>query len=154
MIGMQFEQKGKDSLKTGEFSLFTKTVSATDVTLYAGISADFSPVYMNKPYAEQSRFGRQVAHPMLIGSMAGGAIFRLLSPDAYPVKREFEMMAPVYIGDTVTIRAEIASVDKEQSIVEVAIECYNQKQEMVLRGKSVENMGIIQGDGGRELRSN
>ena len=40
---MQFETKTVDSLAVGDFSLFTKTVSETDVTLYAGISADFSP---------------------------------------------------------------------------------------------------------------
>lgn len=143
MTVMQFEQKSLESLAQGEFSLFTKTVSETDVTLYAGISADFSPVYMNKQYAEQTRFGRQAAHPMLIASMAGGAIFRLLSPSAYPQKREFEMAAPVYPGDTVTIRAEIAAIDKVKRMVEVELEAYNQKRELVIRGKSLENLNII-----------
>lgn len=145
MAIMQFEQKTIDSLKVGDFSLFTKTVSETDVTLYAGISADFAPVHMNEQYAQQTRFGRRVAHPMLVGSMVGGAVFRLLSPSSYPVKREFEMVAPVYMGETVTVRAEIAAIDKGKNTVTVEFECYNQNRELVLRGKSLETMDIAEG---------
>ncbi len=145
MAMMQFEQKTTDSLKVGEFSLFTKTVSETDVTLYAGISADFAPVHMNEQYAQQTRFGSRVAHPMLVGSMVGAAIFRLLSPSSYPMKRDFEMIAPVYPGETVTIRAEIAAIDKEKKTVTVEFECYNQKRELVLRGSSLEAMDLVEG---------
>lgn len=142
---MQFETKTVDSLAVGDFSLFTKTVSETDVTLYAGISADFSPVHMNEPFAARTRFGSRVAHPMLIGSMVGGAIFRLLSPGAYPVKREFAMVAPVYMGETVTVRAEVAAIDRENRQVTVAFECYNQKRELVLTGSSLEAMDLTEG---------
>ena len=89
MAMMQFEQKTVDTLKIGDFSLFTKTVSETDIVLYAGISADFAPVHLNEQYAAQTRFGSRIAHPMLLGTMAGGAIYRLLSPSSICVKREF-----------------------------------------------------------------
>ena len=145
MAIMQFEQKAMDSLKIGDFSLFTKTVSETDVTLYAGISADFAPVHMNEQYGQETCFGRRTAHPMLVGSMVGGAIFRLLSPSSYPAGRSFEMVAPVYPGDTVTIRAEIAAIDKEKKQVSVAFECYNQKRELVMKGTSLETMDIAEG---------
>ncbi|MCI8949627.1 MAG: MaoC family dehydratase [Lachnospiraceae bacterium] len=142
MAIMQFEEKTVETLKVGEFALFTKTVSETDITLYAGISADFAPVHMNEPFGRETRFGGRVAHPMLIGAMAGGAIFRLLSPGAYPIKREFQMEAPVYPGDTVTIRAEVAAVDQQSKRVSVEFEAYNQKRELVLRGVSLEGMDL------------
>ena len=82
---------------------------------------------------------------MLIGAMVGGAIFRLLSPSSYPVKREFEMTAPVYPGDTVTIRAEIGAIDKENQRVTVEFECYNQNRELVLCGSSLESMDLTEG---------
>ncbi len=150
MAVMQYEQKSIEGLKAGDFSLFTKTVSETDVTLYGGISADFSPVYMNEQYGEETRFGRRVAHPMLVGAMAGGAIFRLLSPSAYPVKREFQMIAPVYPNDTITIRAEVASVDLDKRQVMVEFEAYNQKRELVLSGTSLEGMDLMEVYEGKE----
>ena len=146
MAMMQFEQKTVDTLKIGDFSLFTKTVSETDIVLYAGISADFAPVHLNEQYAAQTRFGSRIAHPMLLGTMAGGAIYRLLSPSSICVKREFEVIAPVFAGETVTIRAEIASLDREYNRVVVEFECYNVKEELVLRGSSLEALDVVEGE--------
>ena len=146
MAMMQFEQKTVDTLKIGDFSLFTKTVSETDIVLYAGISADFAPVHLNEQYAAQTRFGSRIAHPMLLGTMAGGAIYRLLSPSSICVKREFEVIAPVFAGETVTIRAEIASLDREHRRVVVDFECYNVKEELVLRGSSLEALDLVEGE--------
>ena len=146
MAMMQFEQKTVDTLKIGDFSLFTKTVSETDIVLYAGISADFAPVHLNEQYAAQTRFGSRIAHPMLLGTMAGGAIYRLLSPSSICVKREFEVIAPVFAGETVTIRAEIASLDREHNRVVVEFECYNVKEELVLRGSSLEARDLVEGE--------
>lgn len=146
MAMMQFEQKTVDTLKIGDFSLFTKTVSETDIVLYAGISADFAPVHLNEQYAAQTRFGSRIAHPMLLGTMAGGAIYRLLSPSSICVKREFEVIAPVFAGETVTIRAEITSLDREHNRVVVEFECYNVKEELVLRGSSLEALDLVEGE--------
>ncbi len=146
MAMMQFEQKTVDTLKIGDFSLFTKTVSETDIVLYAGISADFAPVHLNEQYAAQTRFGSRIAHPMLLGTMAGGAIYRLLSPSSICVKREFEVIAPVFAGETVTIRAEIASLNREHNRVVVEFECYNVKEELVLRGSSLEALDLVEGE--------
>lgn len=146
MAMMQFEQKTVDTLKIGDFSLFTKTVSETDIVLYAGISADFAPVHLNEQYAAQTRFGSRIAHPMLLGTMAGGAIYRLLSPSSICVKREFEVIAPVFAGETVTIRAEITSLNREHNRVVVEFECYNVKEELVLRGSSLEALDLVEGE--------
>lgn len=144
MAVMHYEQKTVNTLKVGEFSLFTKTVSETDVTLYAGISGDFAPVHMNQHYAQETFLGGRVAHPMLIGAMAGGAVFRLLSPGALCLKREFEMVAPVYTGETVTVCAEIVSIDKVKKQVQIEFECYNHKKELVLRGVSLEALDLAE----------
>lgn len=146
MAIMQFEQKTADTVRIGDFALFTKTVSETDITLYAGISADFAPVHLNEQYAAQTRFKSRTAHPMLLGAMAGGAIYRLLSPSSVCVKREFEMIAPVYAGETVTIRAEIVSADRDNKQATVEFECYNVKEELVMRGSSLEALDLVEGE--------
>lgn len=139
---MTFNTIDIHKLKVGDFSLFTKTVSETDVTLYAGISGDFSPIHLNQQFAAQTPYGGRIAHPMLIAAMMGAAIYRLLSPNAVCRSRSFETIAPVYPTDTVTIRAEIESIDLENRLVRVDLMAYNQKREPVLKGTSVEEMSI------------
>ncbi len=107
-----------------DFSLFTKTVSETDIVLYAGISADFAPVHLNEQYAAQTRFGSRIAHPMLLGTMAGGAIYRLLSPSSICVKREFEVIAPVFAGETGDDPGGDCVSEPEHNRVVVEFECY------------------------------
>ncbi len=130
-------------LKTGDFALFGKTLNEGDVTLYAGISADFSPIHMNEEYAVHTKFEKRVVHPMLLTAMVDGAIYRLLHHNAYSLKREFEVYLPVYIGETVTARAEILNIDENGKKMTIEFGVYNQNRELVLGGTSVEDTDIF-----------
>jgi len=52
MSKMVFRQTRPDELKPGDFKLFAKTLSDTDAMLYAGISGEMSPLYLNESFAE------------------------------------------------------------------------------------------------------
>lgn len=52
---MEFELgKNYDTLQIGEKASFTKTISETDVYLFAGIRGDFNPMHVNEEFAPQS----------------------------------------------------------------------------------------------------
>ncbi|HNC46866.1 MAG TPA: MaoC/PaaZ C-terminal domain-containing protein, partial [Acidobacteriota bacterium] len=46
----------------GECASLSKTITETDVTLYAGITGDFNPVHIDAEYAKTTRFGARIAH--------------------------------------------------------------------------------------------
>jgi len=46
-------------MKVGESAHVEKTISESDVYLFAGITGDFNPAHVNKVEAEKSRFGRR-----------------------------------------------------------------------------------------------
>ena len=55
----------------GDSTSFSKTVSESDVYLFAGISGDFAPNHVNKAYMEKSGYGRLIAHgALLVGFMS------------------------------------------------------------------------------------
>ena len=55
----------------GDATSFSKTVSESDVYLFAGISGDFAPNHVNKAYMEKSGYGRLIAHgALLVGFMS------------------------------------------------------------------------------------
>ena len=47
-------------MKLGDSSFFTKTISESDVYLFAGITGDFNTLHVNKVAAEKS----QVLYPL------------------------------------------------------------------------------------------
>ncbi|GIR60846.1 MAG: hypothetical protein CM15mP66_02940 [Pseudomonadota bacterium] len=58
-------------VKKGQGATFSKTVSESDVYLFAGITGDFSPNHVNKAYMEKSSYGRLMAHgALLVGFMS------------------------------------------------------------------------------------
>ena len=139
---MVYEKKTLEDLKIGDFSLFPKTISASDIMLFTGTTGDLSPVYLNDEFGATTCFGVRVAPPMLVAGMLVGAIFRLVSPDAYPISREFRTIKPFFVGDTLTARAEVAAIDSEAQQVTVRLTAYNNAGEVVLEGTSVESMNL------------
>ena len=126
-------------LHVGDFALFPKTVSASDVTLFAGVSGDMNPLYLNETYGQHSSYKMRLVPPMLIASMMGGAVNRLLRPSSCPVERRFS------VGDTLTTRAEVREIDEEKGQVRVELTAYNAAGELVMQGESVEDVRMCRG---------
>jgi 3-hydroxybutyryl-CoA dehydratase len=106
----------------GERVSFSKTVSETDVYLFAGITGDFSPNHVNQSYMERSSFGRRQAHgALLVGFMSTASTLAIAKSregaDETPVSLGYDrvrFLAPVYFGDTVTVDYTIAAIDLER----------------------------------------
>ena len=45
-----------------------KEITSEQVLLYAEASGDFNPIHVNKEFAENSQFGRNIAHGMMIAA--------------------------------------------------------------------------------------
>jgi len=54
-----------DELAVGDSSQFSKTVTETDVYLFAGITGDFNPAHVDEEYSRKTYFGTRIAHGLL-----------------------------------------------------------------------------------------
>ena len=52
-------------MKIGDHASVTKTVSETDVYLFAGITGDLNPAHTNEVAASKTMFKTRIAHGML-----------------------------------------------------------------------------------------
>jgi 3-hydroxybutyryl-CoA dehydratase len=70
----------------GDQATFSKTVSESDVYLFAGMTGDLAPNHVNEEFMQRSRWGRRMVHgALLIGFMstASSSISALtITPDA------------------------------------------------------------------------
>lgn len=124
----------------GDRMTFTKTVSESDINLFAGITGDFAPHHIDEAYASTTRFKGRIAHGILTVGIVSAAIARLVSPGAVTKGHEFKFTAPVYIGDTVTAVAEVIAVDVPRRRVTLRTTAYNQRNELLLDGTTVQVM--------------
>jgi 3-hydroxybutyryl-CoA dehydratase len=127
--------KSIDQLQVGDAAEFAKTVSETDIYLYAGITGDFNPAHVNENYAKNTFFKTRIAHGMLTAGFISAIIANQLpGPGTIYLKQELSFLAPVHIGDTITARVEILELNAEKNRVRLKTTCSNQDGVTVLEG--------------------
>jgi 3-hydroxybutyryl-CoA dehydratase len=98
-------------IAVGQSAEFTKTVTETDVVMFAGITGDLNPAHIDQVWAEGSRFGGRIAHGMLSASFISTVLaMKLPGPGTIYLSQSLRFTGPVKIGDTVTARVEVAEV--------------------------------------------
>ncbi len=123
----------------GDTTTFSKTVSESDVYLFAGITGDFSPNHVDQRYMERSTWGRRMVHgALLIGFVSTASTMAIAhtrdNPDETPVAAGFDktrFLAPVFMGDTVTVRYRFAAIDHERRRTRAEVAIHNQDDQLV-----------------------
>jgi 3-hydroxybutyryl-CoA dehydratase len=122
-------------LSLGDSAFIEKTVSESDVYLYAGITCDFNPAHINEPEAAKGRFGRRVAHGMLSAGFISAVLgTQLPGPGTIYLGQELKFTAPVYIGDTVRAVVTVEEIKVEKNLVRLKTTCVNQDGKTVVEG--------------------
>lgn len=139
---------GLDFVEVGQHCTFAKTVGETDVTLFAGITGDFSDTHVNDQYMkERSNLGGRIAHgALIVGFMSTASTFSIAHVihreglSDFPVSAGYDkirFLRPVLLGDTVTVHYTVAEVDKERGRSVAKVEAMNQRGEMVAVGQHI-----------------
>ena len=116
----------------GDTVTFAKTVGETDIYLFAGITGDFSVNHVNEQYMAHSKYGQRIAHgALIVGYMSTCSTMMIdkcrgATLDTTPVSLGYDrvrFLAPVFIGDTVTLTYTIVEVDpqKRQSLADINV---------------------------------
>jgi 3-hydroxybutyryl-CoA dehydratase len=133
MIGKTIEE-----LRVGEKAEFAKTISESDVYLYAGVTGDLNPAHVNEEHAKRTVFKTRIAHGMLLGGLISGVLGnKLPGPGTIYIRQEMDFLAPVRFGDTITATVEIMEINKEEKRVKVRTICVNQEGAKVLDGQAI-----------------
>lgn len=125
-------------IQLGDAAEFSKTVSETDIYLYAGITGDFNPAHINAAHAEKTFFKTRIAHGMLTAGFISTILGTLLpGPGTIYLKQELRFLAPVRIGDTITARAEVTAKVEDKNKITLKTTCTNQDGTVVLDGEAM-----------------
>jgi len=127
-----------DKLNIGDTAKFAKTVSESDIYLYAGITGDFNPAHINEAYAKNTFFKTRIAHGMLSAGFISTVIGNELpGTGSIYVKQDLRFLAPVRIGDTITARVEVIEIMDGKNRVRLKTVCVNQEGTQVLDGEAI-----------------
>jgi 3-hydroxybutyryl-CoA dehydratase len=125
-------------LAVGDSAQFSKTVTETDVYLFAGVTGDFNPAHIDEDYSRKTYFGTRIAHGLLSAGFISAVLgTRLPGPGTVYLRQELTFLGAVKIGDTITARVEITEIDAAKGRVKLLTTCDNQEGKRVLTGEAV-----------------
>jgi len=127
-------------VKVGDTVTFSKTVSESDVYLFAGLTGDLSPNHVDEQFMSHSIYGHRIAHGALLVGFMSNTSTRMIEEslkkgiDGTPVSLGYDgvrFLKPVFFGDTITVSYTISEIDEPRRRTVAGIEVKNQRGEMV-----------------------
>lgn len=117
------------------------TIAESHVLGFAGLTGDFMPHHVDETFARELKFKGRIAHGLLVLSLVDGLKNRALVQFDVVAALNWEnwrFVKPVYIGDRIDARIEIANKrltrSGERGIITLRIEVRNQDGEVVQDG--------------------
>lgn len=125
------------NINIGDQFSITRSISDQLIRSFAEVSGDFNPIHLDEEFASRTRFGRRIAHGMLSGALISSVL-----GNEFPERKivylsqTMRFVAPVFVGDTITVMATVASIREDKPIVTVATICSNQDGETTMTGEA------------------
>ena len=115
----------------GERVVFMRTFTDGDMAMFIGSTWDVNPYHTDERFAAETRFGRRILPGLLPASMAThlGGLWGFLATEI-----NIEFLAPVYVGDTVTLEVEIVAVEEARQKLQARCRWTNADGLEVMRG--------------------
>src|SRR5215212_3323752 len=113
----EFKQLLRDAfaaIRVGQTYTFRRTFTDGDVSLFIGVTGDFNAYHLDETFAAQTWFGRRNIPGLLTARMVthvGGMIGFLAT------KMEFEYVASLYVGDTITCTVTMTEKDEANRLI-------------------------------------
>lgn len=121
----------------GDQFAVTRTISDELIRSFAELSGDHNPIHLDEEFASNTRFGRRIAHGMLSGALISSVLGNKFAQESIVyLSQTMRFVAPVFVGDTITVTATVASIREDKPIVTVTTVCSNQNGETTMTGEA------------------
>lgn len=124
-------------LKIGDTGFVEKTITETDVYIYAGITGDFSWLHVNETRAQQGHFKTRIVHGMLLLGLISNVVGNEM-PGAGTVyeNQSIRFLKPCYINDTIKAQTEVVDL-LPYGRVKLKTTCTNHNGDTILDGDAI-----------------
>ena len=133
-------QKGTiclEDLEIGLSSMLQRKITQNDILLFSKISGDENPVHLDEEYAQQTIFGRRIAHGMLTASLISAVIAEQLpGHGTVYLSQTLKFIRPVLPGQLVTSRVLVTHIEYSNRRVTLDCEC-KVDEKVVLEGEAL-----------------
>ncbi|MFC7204510.1 MaoC family dehydratase [Haloferax namakaokahaiae] len=122
----------------GQSAERSRTIEPTYIELFSELSGDYNPLHYDEAAAEASSFGEIVVQGGITSAILNAVVAEdLPGPGTVFLNVNWNFVAPVRPGDTITGRVEVTSVREDKPITELATTVTRDDGMVVLEGTAV-----------------
>ncbi|MBV9612139.1 MAG: SDR family NAD(P)-dependent oxidoreductase, partial [Acidobacteriaceae bacterium] len=123
------------TIQVGDTARLTRTIEERDVRAFADLSGDFNPLHIQQEFAKRTSYQRPVVHGMLIGSYVSTLVgMHLPGPGGLWTEQSFRWLAPVFVGDTLTVSVRVSHKSEGTRSVRLEVRAVRQDETLVMEG--------------------
>lgn len=124
-------------IEVGDHASLDKRVTQRDIQLFAAVSGDVNPAHVDVLYAKSSLFNGIIAHGMLGASLISTVLgTRFPGPGTIYLGQSLRFLKPVHIGDMLTVKVTVKSLDAARHRLVLDTQCTNQNGAVVISGEA------------------
>jgi acyl dehydratase len=128
---------GGSPVRVGQVATRSLTLTTEHVRTFAQLTGDYNPLHFDESFAAGTRFGRLVVQ----GGLTTGVLHALVAmdlpgPGSVFLSQNWKFTAPVFVGDTITARAEILEVHASKPVTKLGVRVTRADGETVLEGEA------------------
>ncbi|MCU1258360.1 MAG: MaoC domain protein dehydratase [Bryobacterales bacterium] len=124
------------SIQIGATAQLTETITAEQVEAFANLTGDFNALHMDAAFAQATNFRRRVVHGMVAASYVSQLIgTRLPGHGSLWTEQKFRWLAPVFIGDTLTVQVMVTAKSPGSNTISIEAKAVNQDDRTVMAGE-------------------
>ncbi|MBI1846444.1 MAG: MaoC family dehydratase N-terminal domain-containing protein [Candidatus Rokubacteria bacterium] len=119
----------------------SKTLTDAHFLFFAGMTGDAHPIHYDDEYSKRTRFGKRLAHGLLLTSMTavGASTLAPVIEESIVafVEQRTRFLAPAFIGDTVRPEHEVTALERKRSagLMTLRVTLTNQHGTTILDGE-------------------
>jgi len=126
-----------DELEVGDSACIERTLTQEDIQLFALLSGDLNPQHVDPAFAASTRFHGVIAHGMWGGALISAVLgTRLPGPGTIYLGQTLRFLAPVKLGDRLSIRVAVTALDPPTRRVILACTCTHQDGTVAIEGEA------------------
>ena len=136
------DQRWFEDFKVGDrFESPGKTLTDAHFIFFSGLTGDTHPIHYDDEYAKGTRFGRRLAHGLMLTAMTAVGASTLSPIIEHSIVAFLEQttrfLAPAFVGDTIKPRHEVVELERKRSagLLTLRVTLTNQRGETILDGQ-------------------
>src|SRR5512147_903509 len=128
----------------GQTFTTTRTFTQDDFNRFAALSGDDNPIHVDPEFSARTKFGRTVAHGMLLYGVICGTVSAHF-PGAQQLGQDLRFPSPTYTDEEITIQLMVKDVNEAEGTARIEATITRPSGQVTCEGTMVVRLAVDTG---------